>query len=213
MPHRATSDGSRVSTSDYFRHDGKTGSIVLPDGQRALAFPATLIQGLHITLIEKFGEAAQDILYRTGYEWALQDMLTLSRRFAAEFGAESDLAQMDARFVFERWWSTLQAAGWGACTIDPSALARGIAVIELRNSIVAGTLAGADTPVCHLYAGLFGGALSFYERAERHATELACAAMAGPLCTFVVGPGAEVDSAEAWRQQGTPSADILRRLR
>jgi hypothetical protein len=36
--------------------------------------------------------------------------------------------------------------------------------VELRNSAVAQSMALAGKPVCHLYAGLFAGAFSFYDK-------------------------------------------------
>jgi predicted hydrocarbon binding protein len=78
---------------------------------------------------------------------------------------------------------------------------------------VAAALQSADEPVCHLYAGLFAAAVSFLDRSERHAAELACAAAGAATCVFVVGSGADIDAAEAWRQQKTPVQEIIRRLR
>jgi predicted hydrocarbon binding protein len=196
-----------------FHHDAKEGSIRLPDGRRVVAISETLMQQLHFAIIQQRGEAAQDALYRIGYEWALQEMLRLTRAWRAESGkADFDFWRQDMGNVLTRWWSFAEGLGWGSATFDFSGVARGVTFVDLRNSIVADAFGGAGQPVCHLYAGLFAGALSFFERAERHGVEVQCAALGAAICRFVVGPGPEVDSAEAWRQQGLATPEILRRL-
>jgi uncharacterized protein len=119
---------------------------------------------------------------------------------------------MEAKFIFEKWWSPLAEAGWGRCTFDLSSSTRGRVFIELQNSVIGHAFPGGTNPVCHVYAGLFAAAVSFYERTERHATELQCTGMGQPACRFFVGLGADVDSAEALRKQGLSAADIIRRL-
>jgi predicted hydrocarbon binding protein len=117
--------------------------------------------------------------------------------------------------VLDRWWSPLAQAGWGTVTLDVSSLSRGFAFIELRHSTVVAALAGpnrATEPLCHLYAGLFAGALSFFERAERHGVEIQCAALGAPACRFAVGPGSQIDEVEMWRKQGIAPDEIRRRL-
>lgn len=177
------------------------------------AFPIDAIHALHLALIEQLGEDAADVLYRSGYEWALQDMIRFNRRLRLKLGDETDLGQMDARFILSSWWESFAESGWGTCTFDPVALARGILVVELQGSAVASAFTGSDQPACHLYAGLFAGAFSFFERTERHAAEMHCTACGSPACTFIVGPGADIDSAETQRQRGVPPAEIMRQFR
>jgi predicted hydrocarbon binding protein len=209
---------SRVSlvqpaAATVFRHDAAHGVIRLPDERRIIACSESLLQQLHMAIIEQLGETAQDALYRTGYEWGLQEMLRLTRQLRAESGDPNfNLWQQNAEDILARWWSVAESLGWGAATFDVRAAARGFTFVELRHSATAEAFAGADQPVCHLYAGFFAGALSFCTRAERHGVEIQCAAMNHPACKFVVGPGPDVDAAEAWRQQGVAAPEILRRL-
>jgi predicted hydrocarbon binding protein len=211
MPARAPSDVPRAA--ELFALDAATGALRAAGGQRVIAFSQPMIHGLHAALAERLGANAGDAIYRVGYEWALQDMLRLHLALKDEFGGKSfDFWQMETKFVLGRWWAPLDAAGWGTVAFDWSALARGLVFVELRHSLVAAALPGAAQPVCHLYAGLFAGALSFFERAERHGVEVQCRAQGHETCRFVIGPGPEIDSAEAWRKQGVAAAEIIRRL-
>lgn len=183
------------------------------DGRRRGFVSAEFVRALHFSVLEVFGDDTQDILYQTGFEWGLQDMTGLSQRLRDEYGAGGDLWQMDPKFVLDTWWSPLAAGGWGAWELAFATQARGVIVIDMRHSLVAASLGPVEHPVCHLYAGLFAGALSFFDREERHGVEIRCQAMGDPVCTFVIGPGADIDAVESWRQQGMPTEEILRRLR
>jgi len=148
-------------------------------------------------------------------------MLHLSQRMRDESNRTDtrELWKMDAPFVLERWAAPFAAAGWGACIFDLSSHPKGITFVELRHSAAAaaakeltdstGRRAGA--PVCHLYAGLFAGALSFYDRAESHGVEVECSALGHPCCRFIVGPGPLIDQAENARHSGV-AYDAIRRL-
>lgn len=214
MSLRPHSDGRRPAREDFIRATPATGTLRLPDGQRAAVLPASFLPHLTAELTQPLGENTRHALYKFGYEWALQDMIRLSRQLGAEFGggANLDLWQMDAKFVLDRWWSPLSSAGWGVWALDLSSLTRGFAFVELRHSLVAAHAPGALQPACHLYAGLFAGALSFFERVERHAVEFQCAALGAPACRFAIGPGPQMDEVESWRQQRTAPDEIRRRL-
>lgn len=204
---------SSASRQEYFQPDLHQGALHRSNGQRAAALSVEIVQSLHFAFAEQLGEKARDVVYRWGFEWALQDMVRLNQQLHDDIGGSLDLWQMDPKFILDSWWTPLGEAGWGLCSFDFSALSRGLVVIDLHSSAVAAAFAGADQPVCHLYSGLFAGAMSFFERAERHGAEVQCTAMGAPVCQFIVGTGADIDSAETMRQQGTPPTEIIRHLR
>lgn len=214
MSLRPTSESRRPAREDLVRPQSDQGALRLPDGQRVAVLPAAFFQYLATELAFPLGDQTRHALYKFGYEWALQDMVRLSRQLAEEFGggANLDLWQMDAKFVLDRWWAPLSAAGWGTWSVDLTSLSRGFAFIELRHSLVAAQAPGTTHPTCHLYAGLFAGAVSFFERSERHAVEFQCASLGAPTCRFVVGAGPQIDEVESWRHQRTAPDEIRRRL-
>jgi uncharacterized protein len=196
-----------------FSPEPTQGSLRCATGERVAALSTEFVQTLHVTLVDQFAENAQDVLYRSGYDWGLQDLLRLTQELKAKLGVRTDIWQMDVRFILESWWAPLAEAGWGRAAFELGSLTRGVVFVELRESAVVSALGPSDQPVCHWYAGLFAGALSFVERAERHCVEVQCGALGAPTCQFIVAPGADIDSAETWRQQGTDAAEIIRRLR
>ncbi len=228
MPDRSFSDPSHSDHEEFIRSRPAEGMLLTPDGRRVAALPEALIEVLHRGLNEPGSSHLPQLLYRAGYEWGLQDMLQLSARLREESGGTEprDLWKMDAPFVLERWAAPFAAAGWGACIFDLSAHAKGITLVELRHSAAAAACrepikSAADRatatahrepvePACHLYAGLFAGALSFYDRVESHAVETECAALGHGCCRFIIGPGPIIDQAESARHTGVGHDAICR---
>jgi predicted hydrocarbon binding protein len=213
MPDRSPSDQNRSAPEDFIRSRPAEGALLTPDNRRVTALPEGLMQELHRGLVGAGAPVTQQLLYLAGYEWGLQDMLQLSQRLRDESDgpANRDLWKMDASFVLERWSAPFAAAGWGACIFDLSSRAAGVTFVELRHSASAAAVGQATAPVCHLYAGLFAGALSFYDRVESHAVEIECAALGHICCRFIVGPGPLIDQVENARHSGA-TPDAIRRL-
>ncbi len=202
-----------ANRQDLFHPDPGHGALRRPDGGRLSAISGPFLHALHAAIAERFPDDAPDVLYRAGYEQGLQDLLRLSRELRESFGASFDFWQADPKFVLESWWAPLARAGWGHARFDLGAPARQLVVIEVVDGLIPAALGPSGQPMCHHTAGAFAGALSFFERAERHAIELACVADGADRCTFVVAPGPIVDAAEASRQEGVAPAEILQRLR
>ncbi len=214
MSLRSNSDGRRPTHADFIRPEPAEGALRLVDGQRIAVLPGGFFPQLSAGLDQSSGDRVRHAVYKLGYEWALQDMVLLSRQLAAEFGAGAnlDLWQMDVKFVLDRWWAPLNAAGWGSWSLDLSSRTRRFSFVELHHSLVAEHSPGATQPTCQLYAGLFAGALSFFDRIESHAVEFQCASLGASSCRFVVGPGPQVDEVESWRHQEVAPDEIRRRL-
>ncbi|MCC5840782.1 MAG: hypothetical protein JJT96_11705 [Opitutales bacterium] len=195
---------------EFFRHEKDEGALFLRDGQRAARVSEDFILGLHSGLDEDVGDASNLIMYKCGVEWGLQDMKRFNNRMRHEFGGgKLDIWQMDPRFVFETWWWPLTVEGWGGWTLDLSFRKRGITFIEIRNSAVARSMQRVGKPVCHLYAGMFAGVMSYFEKIDRQSIEVQCYSMGNDCCKFMVGPEKQVNAAEFWHQEGA-SADEIR---
>jgi uncharacterized protein len=213
MPSLPVPSTRSASSPEPFQQDPARGRVSSPGGERFTVVPVDFIRRLPEAIRATFGERTRDALYRTGYEWGLQAMAQFSARLRAASPGGQEVWRMEAKNILDSWWASFATAGWGTCVFDLGGIARGLVIVELRNSAVVAALGVTEQPVCDLYAGLFAGALSFCEREERHAVEVQCAAAGQDPCKFAVGPGADVDAVETWRQKGDGPADILRRLR
>ena len=63
-----------------------------------------------------------------------------------------------------------------------------------------------------MYAGMFAGAFSVFEREERDAIEIQCYAMGNDCCKFLIGKKERVNAAEFWRKEGAGAQEITERL-
>ena len=195
---------------EFFSRDQAQGAIYLRDGQRAAQVNESFINGLHLGLEEEVGDASGLMMYRCGYKWGIEDMKRFNDRMRHEFGGgKLDIWQMNTRFVFETWWWPLTVEGFGGWSLDLTFKEKDITVVEIRNSAVAQSIEMANKPVCHLYAGLFAGVFSFFDRSERESIEIQCYAMGNDRCKFLVGDQKKVNAAEFWLNEGAIASDIV----
>ena len=215
MSSRPPIEGRRPIRDSALHGQLADGAVRQHDGQRVAVVPLEFLSDLRDAVAPDFGPSARHLFYCTGYDWSLRDMVRLGQRLRDELGSGNlDLWQMDAKFVLDSWWTPLAAAGWGACTF--AALPRGFVLAEVTSSATAAAqrerATPAPEPACDLYAGLLAGALSFFERAERHAVEIQCAALGHPTCLFIAGGSPHIEKIETWRQQNLSAAEIRQRL-
>lgn len=212
MPPRPTNQGRRQTREEFLQPHPAEGALRQPDGQRAALVPLEFLSDLSAALAQDSGDSTHHLLYCTGFDWSLRDMIRLGQRLRTDSGSQHnlDLWQMDASLVLESWWAPLAAAGWGECSF--SKLPHGLLLAEMRDSAPALASGRVATPVCHLSAGLLAGALSFYERAERHAVEVQCAALGHATCQIIVGASPLIDTVEKWQAQDLSADEIHRRV-
>jgi predicted hydrocarbon binding protein len=204
---------------EFFKADAKEGAIYLRDGERAAKVNESFIAGLHLGIEEEVGDSSGLLMYRCGHQWALRDMKRFSNRMRQEYGGgKTDIWQMNKQFVMETWWWPLTVQGFGAWRLtmnkegNEAFQNKGLTVIELRNSAVAQSMALAGKPVCHMYAGLFAGVFSFYEREERGCIEIQCYAMGNDVCKFLIGSQKHMNAVEFWSKEGATANEILEKL-
>lgn len=198
---------------EFFRSVDEEGSVYIRDGQRAAKVSEDFIVGLHAGLEQDVGDASNLIMYKCGVEWGLRDMKRFNNRMRHEFGGgKLDIWQMNTNFVFESWWWPLTIQGWGSWTLDMSFRKRGITFVEIRNSAVARSMKRVGKPVCHLYAGMFAGVMSYWEKKDRNSIEVQCYSMGNDCCKFMIGDEKQVNAAEFWRQEGANADEIRDRI-
>jgi predicted hydrocarbon binding protein len=212
-------DGGFKNNHNYFvpeefvKRDPETKSLRLRDGQRGVLASEDFIAGLHTGSHEEAGDASNLIMYKCGLEWGLQDMKRFSDRMRHEFGGgKHDIWSMNKKFVMESWWWPLTLEGWGGWTIDYSFEKQDMTFVTVRNSAVAKSMEQVGKPVCHMYAGMFAGVFSFFDKKERDCIEVQCYSMGNDCCKFLVGQKEKVNAAEFWRREGANANEILEKI-
>ena len=198
---------------DFVRRDESGHKLFLRDGQRAVYAPEDFVVGLHQGLHEEVDDASGLIMYKCGFEWGVSDMKRFAHRMRHEFGGgRSEIWQMNPKFVWESWWWPLTVEGWGGWTLDLNFEKQDMVFVTIHNSAVAQSMERIGKPVCHMYAGMFAGAFSVYDREERDSIEIQCYAMGNDCCKFLIGKKSRVNAAEFWRREGAGAQEILERL-
>jgi predicted hydrocarbon binding protein len=198
---------------EFVKRDPETKSLRLRDGQRGVLASEDFIAGLHTGSHEEVGDASNLIMYKCGMEWGLQDMKRFADRMRHEFGGgKHDIWSMNKKFVMESWWWPLTLEGWGGWTIDYSFAKQDMTFVTIRNSAVAKSMEQVGKPVCHMYAGMFAGVFSFFDKKERDCIEVQCYSMGNDCCKFLVGNKEKVNAAEFWRREGANANEILEKI-
>lgn len=196
---------------EFFRSERDSGNIYLRDGQRAAKVNESFISGMHLGIEEEVGGAASGLLmYKCGHAWGIEDMKRFSARMRQEFGGgKKEIWQMNPKFVWECWWWPLTIQGFGAWRLDIQFKEKDFKLVEIRNSAVAQSMKLVGKPVCHLYAGLFSGAFSFFYKTDLQSIEVQCYSMGNDVCKFLVGDEKRVNAAEFWRKEGASATEII----
>lgn len=198
---------------EFYKRDPKSQNLYLRDGQRGVLATEDFITGLHTGLTEEVGDASNTIMYKCGYEWGLEDMKRFSTRMRHEFGGgKVDIWEMNPKFVMESWWWPLTLEGWGGWTIDYGFQKQGMLFVTIYNSAVAKSMEQVGKPVCHMYAGMFAGVFTFFDKSPRSAIEVQCYSMGNDCCKFLIGTEDRVNAAEFWRREGATADEIRNKL-
>ncbi len=198
---------------EFIQRHEKSAGIYLRDGQRAALASEDFVVALHQGLEDDVGEASNLIMYHCGFEWGVQDGNRFANRMRHEYGGgKKDIWQMHRNFVMECWWWPLTMEGWGSWNVDFSYEKQGMTFITIHNSAVARSMEQVGKPVCHMYAGVFAGFFSVYNRLEKSSIEVQCYSMGNDCCKFLLGDADRVNAAEFWVNEGANAEEIMERL-
>ncbi|MEN9235919.1 MAG: V4R domain-containing protein [Gloeomargarita sp. GMQP_bins_25] len=196
--------------NSFFRWDLARGTVT--DWNGAVNFFASedLITAFMDGLAEEVGDAAPVVLYQMGRQWGELDGQAFAGWFSEEF--QRPLRQTNLLFLLETWWWPFTAQGWGRWEIDLSLQKQGFLLLNIFDSAIARTLGVVGKPVCHLYAGLFAGFLSYLVQQTLECAEIQCYSLGATYCRFVVGKAAAIQPVYGWVNQGLGVRDIEKRL-
>ncbi|VTR98406.1 V4R domain-containing protein [Tuwongella immobilis] len=195
----------------FYLHDPNQGTIFNPYGQRMMRVSEDFMVAMLGGLEDEVGiNAAREIMYKSGYQWGMEDMRGFLRRQQAEFEAELDKQRVD--FLLETWWWPLTVEGWGTWRFDFRQKDKGLLYVDLYESAVAQSLGDIGAVVCYFYAGLFAAVFSVLARRSLGSVEMQCYSTGEDHCRFLVSDYERVDAAAFWRSEGATAADIIRKV-
>ncbi|MEM6533101.1 MAG: V4R domain-containing protein [Myxococcota bacterium] len=195
---------------DAFWQQNEDGVLLNRFSQRCMLVTEDFIVGFQLALEEAVGDAAGEIMYRSGFNWGAEDIGNFVRNYEAEYGYRVSESNFGA--VLESWWWPLQSAGWGAWRFDLSKKADGLIFVDLYDSAVAKTLGNVGRVVCHYYAGLFASVFGYFADRELSGIEVQCYGMGEEYCRFLMGASKRINAAQFWIQEGATASEVVERI-
>ncbi len=202
--------GNYFATDIYVKGDLELGLLENRRGDRLLALPATLIQGIYAGLEQETGLASKMVLFNCGRWWGKN----LYARFCEELTeyyrtAVADMSMVEFMQCLQQCWIT---HGWGKIDLDQTYQSRGFLIIQVWNSSFARQAPKSDRPTCDLEAGALSAFFSQLTGRELGCIQTTCESLGADCNRFVLGLSKRIHPAEMMVENGIDHESILQNL-
>ena len=202
--------------SDYFAHefyvkgDLELGLLENRQGNRLIAIPETLIQGIYAGLEQETGQATNLVLFNCGRWWGKN----LYTRFCEELTdyyqqAVADMTMVEFMHSLRQCWAT---HGWGQLDLDQTYQQHGFLVISITNSPFAKRTSNSTQPSGALESGVLSVFFSQLTSRELSCVQTTCESMGADCNRFILGLQKRVAPAEALVSEGLDHKAIMEQL-
>lgn len=202
--------GNYYAAKTYVHGDLELGILENRRGDRLIAIPETLIQGIYAGLDKETGQASKLVLFNCGRWWGKNFHKRLSDELSDYYGtALSDMTMNDFLHCLRQCWITY---GWGKIELDQSYQDRGFLIIQGWNSPFASLAPQMNEPVCYLEAGVLAAVFSQLSGRDLHCIQSTCESMNADCNRFILGVPKRLKPAEALIQNHVSHASIMEQL-
>lgn len=202
--------GNYYAPATYVHSDLELGILESRRGDRLIAIPETLIQGLYAGLDKETGQASKLVLFNCGRWWGKNFHKRLGDELSDYYGtALADMTMGDFLHCLRQCWITY---GWGSIELDQSCQDRGFLIIQGWNSPFASLAPQMNEPVCHLEAGVLASVFSQLSGRDLHCIQSTCESMGADCNRFILGVPQRLKPAEALIQNHVLHASIMEQL-
>jgi predicted hydrocarbon binding protein len=202
--------GNYFATDTYVRGDLELGVLENRRGDRLLALPETLIQGIYAGLDKETGQASRLVLFNCGRWWGKNFYTRLREELTDYYSMPlADMPMVEFLQNLQQCWVTY---GWGKLELDQSFQSRGFLVIKIWNSPFATQAPKGNGPVCHLEAGVLCSFFSQLTGRELHCIQTACESMGADCNRFVLGLAKRLKPVEEMVEQNLDHDSIMEKL-
>ncbi|MEB3355516.1 MAG: V4R domain-containing protein [Synechococcales bacterium] len=194
----------------YVKGDLELGLLENRRGDRLLALPATLIQGIYAGLENETGQAAGMVLFNCGRWWGKNFYTRFCEELTDYYNkAVADMSMVEFLQCLRQCWVT---HGWGRIELDQSHHHRGLLLIQIWNSPFAREAQNSTKPACHLEAGVLSTFFSQLTSRELHCVQTTCESLGSDCNRFILGLTKRVQPAEEMVERGLDHDTILQQL-
>ncbi|MGG6297082.1 V4R domain-containing protein [Leptolyngbya sp. AN02str] len=186
--------GNYFATDAYVRGDLELGVLENRQGDRLIALPSTLIQGIYSGLEKETGQASRLVLFNCGRWWGKNFYSRFTEAITDYYGTSlSEMPMVEFMQTLQQCWIT---HGWGKIDIDQTYQPRGFLVMKTWNSPFARLAPQSGQPSCHLEAGILSAFFSQMTGRELHCLQTTCESMGADCNQFVIGLAKRLEPAE-----------------
>jgi uncharacterized protein len=202
--------GNYFATTTYVRSDLELGLLENRRGDRLLALPETLIQGIYAGLEKETGQASRLVLFNCGRWWGKNFYTRFREEVSDYYGvALGNMTMVEFLQCLRQCWSTY---GWGKLELDHSHQHRGFLVVKTWNSVFAHQATRSDMPICALEAGVLAAFFSQLTGKDLHCIQTTCESMEADCNRFILGLAPRLQPAEVWVEQHLEHDAIVEQL-
>ncbi|MEB3337537.1 MAG: V4R domain-containing protein [Leptolyngbyaceae bacterium] len=194
----------------YVRGDLEMGLLENRRGDRLLALPETLIQGIYAGLDKETGQATRLVLFNCGRWWGKNFYARFSEELTDYYNtALADMSMVEFLQCLQQCWI---AHGWGKIDMDQTYQQRGFLVIKIWNSPFANHAPKGTLPVCFLEAGILSTFFSQLTGKDLQCVQTTCESAGADCNRFVLGLTKRLESVEAMVQNHDTHEAIMQAL-
>ncbi|HIK14150.1 MAG TPA: 4-vinyl reductase [Leptolyngbyaceae cyanobacterium M33_DOE_097] len=186
--------GNYFAADTYIRGDLELGILENRRGERLIAIPETMIQGIYSGLEKETGQASLLVLFNCGKWWGKNFYTRFREELTDYYGtALADLPMVDFLQCLQQCWLTY---GWGKLELDHSLHNRGFLLIKTWNSPFAALAPQNKVPYCFLEAGVLASFFSQLTGRDLHCVQTTCESMGAEYNQFLIGVAPRMKKAE-----------------
>ncbi len=202
--------GNYFSPDAYVQGDVEFGLIENRSGNRLIALPETLLQGMYIGLEEELGIGSGVVLFTSGKWWGKN----FYRRFAEELEAYygKPLAEMEMIELLQCLKECWKTHGWGTLEVDVKYYQQGFLVCRIFNSPFVESAAKGKRPMGYLEAGVLSAIFSQLSGQDLHCVQTSCESMGAECNTFIIGLNDRLKPVSAWVEESHDHGTIMELL-
>jgi predicted hydrocarbon binding protein len=202
--------GNYFAADTYVRGDLELGILENRRGDRLIAIPETLIQGIYSGLDKETGQASRLVLFNCGKWWGKTFYTRFREELTDYYGvALAEMPMLELLQSLQQCWLTY---GWGKLDLDHSLHSHGFLLIKTWESPFAALAPKNEVPYCFLEAGIFASFFSQLTGRELHCVQTTCESMAADCNRFLLGLSQRLKPAEAMVEQRLDHDAIVQRL-
>lgn len=202
--------GNYFAADAYVQGDLELGLLENRRGDRLLALPETLIQGIYAGLDKETGQATRLVLFNCGRWWGKNFYMRFCEEVSDYYGAAlSDMPMIEFLQCLQQCWIT---HGWGKIELDQSYQHRGFLVVEIADSPFARQAPRTNRPMCFLEAGILSSFFSQLTGKDLHCVQTSCESLGADRNRFILGLAKRLEPAEAMVESQLEHEVIMQKL-